>query len=500
MPGWIQAAAELNERIPFARIAFDEGHLATIAKYRKSLNNVDEIRPWPMQLLVMSGSVSNTSEQELGDDFGLSASRVVIRTNTVRPELQYILKQPKGKVGILNRVEDILKVERAKHQPRDRVLIFVRFEDQGDILADKIKCPFYKGKLTDMERDKCYQAWVSGRKPIMIATAAFGAGNDYSHVRTVIHAGTPANAVDYVQESSRAGRDGQPAKCFILPMFGSTALKPKAGEEDHSGFAVMHELATKYWTPTCIRFGLTGFFDVTGTMCGETISYQKCRKCLNPPKPLPKPAVPFKAALAAAARTAAAAPPPQETTMTKRKAPTADQQATFERNQRRKMDRNADKELYIDKLKEALDYYEPFCVFCDIMGNTMEDRHDIFRCETFLSFTDRSAYTTWRDGLGYKENTMEQMCYVCHVPQMNDRMHGTFTGRPKDCQYKDILVPVAYSVYHRGGQKALMEEHYDTKWPTLEIFREWMNKAPSGGDLSHLSGFFLTYHKKFNQR
>ncbi len=85
-----------------------------------------------------------------------------------------------------------------------------------------MKCVAYHGGMSDQERERAQEIFITRKADVAVATNAFGMGIDRSDVRFVIHYEVPGSVEAYYQEAGRAGRDGENAVCELLFNYADT--------------------------------------------------------------------------------------------------------------------------------------------------------------------------------------------------------------------------------------------------------------------------------------
>ena len=193
-------------------------------------------------------------------------------------------------------MRDIKSTLSSLKNPASRILVFVQTVANGLKLADKLECDFYRGTkdktLTNQEREEIAKRWYEGHFKIMVATDAFGPGNDYPSVRYVYMVGAPRGVVDFVQMAGRAGRDGHIAFIHLyhlkLERFWEAVEKTK----DHLG---QQDFSVVLGNPLgrCWREIFSKFLDGSGEKCEENAYNWPCPACSrNMESTVPAPWVP----------------------------------------------------------------------------------------------------------------------------------------------------------------------------------------------------------------
>lgn len=100
-------------------------------------------------------------------------------------------------------------------------IVYATTRKKVDELAEALRAAgitavSYHAGMENNERAASQEAFVRDEARVMVATNAFGMGIDKSDVRFVVNCGLRLPLEEYYQEAGRAGRDGEPAECYLL--------------------------------------------------------------------------------------------------------------------------------------------------------------------------------------------------------------------------------------------------------------------------------------------
>lgn len=115
----------------------------------------------------------------------------------------------------------------------------------------------------------------AGRLRIIVATIAFGMGLDCPNVRCIVHWGVPADVEAYLQETGRAGRDGNPAAAILY--YGGLDLAGTRVSDNMKEYCKLKECRRQFLLKD---FDKDGFVNVHGCACCDVCSVTcTCEKC-----------------------------------------------------------------------------------------------------------------------------------------------------------------------------------------------------------------------------
>jgi hypothetical protein len=253
------------------RIVFDEAHLAITSEFRPVMGNIHHLVEVGVPVIALSATVPPIHEPRLRAAFG-HPEWVVLREPTQRPNISYNLAWYRNSVQALQALKLHVNHFLGLLHHNEAILIHCRTVSDAQKVQRELKIPAYIASDTDANKHNVLADWKGCNTPVIASTSALGAGVHHPGCRAVFHFGVPWGMIEYVQESGRAGRDGNPAVSILFHW----GVDFDSQDPDISGLMQLQEMLDH---PTCHRAYVSSYIDGAHAQVTCSMGLEPCGPC-----------------------------------------------------------------------------------------------------------------------------------------------------------------------------------------------------------------------------